>query len=75
MHPGGIGLGSLGELVKGDAPDGMAAPSRGDQAAIGEDSEEDINVAAVSAYRASIDTGEPLSERKLTAMFGKISRR
>jgi hypothetical protein len=32
VHPGGIGLGSLGELVKGDAPDGMAAPSRGDQA-------------------------------------------
>lgn len=43
--------------------------------AIGEDSEEDINVAAVSAYRASIDTGKPLSERKLAAMFGKTFRR
>jgi hypothetical protein len=32
-------------------------------------------VAAESAYRASIDTGKPLSERKLTAMFGKTSRR
>jgi hypothetical protein len=36
---------------------------------------EDINVAAVSAYRASIDTGKPLSERKLAAMFGKTFRR
>jgi hypothetical protein len=42
---------------------------------IGEDREEDINVAAVAAYRASIDTGRPLSERKLAAMFGKTSRR
>ena len=41
----------------------------------GEDSEEDINVAAVAAYRASIDSGKPLSERKLAAMFGKTSRR
>jgi hypothetical protein len=32
-------------------------------------------VAAVAAYRASIDTGRPLSERKLDAMFGKTSRR
>ena len=43
--------------------------------AIGEDSEEDINGAAVAAYRASIDSGKPLSERKLAAMFGKTSRR
>jgi hypothetical protein len=41
----------------------------------GEDREEDINVAAVAAYRASIYTGRPLSERKLAAMFGKTSRR
>jgi hypothetical protein len=32
-------------------------------------------VAAVTAYRTSIDTGRPLSERKLAAMFGKTSRR
>lgn len=38
-------------------------------------SEEDINAAAVAAYRASIDSGKPLSERKLAAMFGKTSRR
>jgi hypothetical protein len=30
---------------------------------------------AVSAYCASIDTGNPLSERKLAAMFGKTSSR
>jgi Protein of unknown function (DUF2637) len=41
----------------------------------GEDREEDINVAAVAAYRASIHTGKPLSERRLAAMFGKTSRR
>jgi hypothetical protein len=41
----------------------------------GEDGEQDINVAAVAAYRTSIDTGRPLSERKLAAMFGKTSRR
>jgi hypothetical protein len=42
---------------------------------IGEDRDEDINEAAVAAYRTSIDTGRPLSERKLAAMFGKTSRR
>jgi hypothetical protein len=31
--------------------------------AIGEDREEDIDVAAVAAYRTSIDTGRPLSEK------------
>jgi Protein of unknown function (DUF2637) len=43
--------------------------------ATGEDREEDINAAAVAAYRTSIETGRPLSERKLAAMFGKTSRR
>jgi hypothetical protein len=33
------------------------------------------NAAAVAAYCASVDTGKPLSERKLAAMFGKTSRR
>ena len=37
--------------------------------------EEKINAAAVAAYRASIDSGEPISERRLAAMFGKTSRR
>jgi Protein of unknown function (DUF2637) len=35
----------------------------------------DINAAAVAAYRASVQAGEPLSERKLARMFGKTSRR
>ncbi len=44
--------------------------------AVGEDSQkEDANGAAVAAYRASIECGRPLSERKLAAMFGKASRR
>jgi Protein of unknown function (DUF2637) len=43
--------------------------------AIGEDHEKDINLAAVAAYRTSIDAGRPLSERKLAALFGKTSRR
>jgi hypothetical protein len=38
-------------------------------------SEDDINAAAVAAYRTSARTGRPLSERKLAAMFGKTSRR
>jgi Protein of unknown function (DUF2637) len=37
--------------------------------------ERDIDVAAVAAYKASLDTGRPLSERKLANMFGKTSRR
>jgi Protein of unknown function (DUF2637) len=42
---------------------------------VGASSEEDIKAAAVAAFRTSIDTGRPLSERKLAAMFGKTSRR
>ena len=40
-----------------------------------EDSEAEINAAAVAAYRASLDNRQPLSERKLAAMFDKTSRR
>ncbi len=35
----------------------------------------DIDQAAIAAYRASVEAGKPLSERKLAAMFGKTSRR
>jgi hypothetical protein len=35
----------------------------------------DINAAAVAAYRATLQTGRPLSERKLAGQFGKTSRR
>jgi hypothetical protein len=38
-------------------------------------SEDEINAAAAAAYRTSIETGRPLSERKLAQMFGKTSRR
>jgi hypothetical protein len=37
--------------------------------------ESDTIAAAVAAYRASIQAGKPLSERKLAGMFGKTSRR
>jgi hypothetical protein len=37
--------------------------------------DDDINIAAVAAYRASLESGKALSERKLAAMFGKTSRR
>jgi Protein of unknown function (DUF2637) len=35
----------------------------------------DVNAAAVTAYRASLQHGKALSERKLAEMFGKTSRR
>jgi hypothetical protein len=40
-----------------------------------EDSEGDVNDAAVAAYRMSVRAGNPLSERKLAQMFGRTSRR
>ena len=44
------------------------------QAGTGRHESETI-AAAVAAYRASLRTGKPLSERKLAGMFGKTSRR
>ena len=44
------------------------------QAGTGREESETI-AAAVAAYRASLQTGRPLSERKLAEMFGKTSRR
>ena len=35
----------------------------------------DTEAAAVAAYSASVQDGQPLSERKLAARFGKTSRR
>ena len=43
--------------------------------AVGEDGAVDINEAAAAAYRASVNSGKPLSERKLAVMFGRTSRR
>jgi hypothetical protein len=39
------------------------------------DQASETNAAAVAAYRASFESGQPLSERKLAGMFGKTSRR
>ena len=36
---------------------------------------DEVNAAAVAAYRASLAGGRPLSERRLAAMYGKTSRR
>jgi hypothetical protein len=49
----------------------MSAQARGAL----EDSEDDINAAAVAAYCTNIETGRPLSVRKLAQMSGKTSRR
>jgi hypothetical protein len=37
--------------------------------------EDEVNVEAAEAYRASLEDGKPLSERKLAAMYSKTSRR
>jgi hypothetical protein len=41
----------------------------------GQDIEADMKAEAVADYRASLDNRQPLSERKLAAMFGRTSRR
>jgi len=56
----------------GQDGDQIQAGSR--QSGTARDESETI-AAAVAAYRASIQTGKPLSERKLAGMFGKTSRR
>jgi hypothetical protein len=40
-----------------------------------EGDETETNAAAVAAYRASLEAGTPLSERRLAGMFGRTSRR
>jgi hypothetical protein len=60
-----------------DQPAGQQAADRStpetpDRTIEGED---DVNIAAVAAYRASLENGTPLSERRLAAMYGKTSRR
>jgi len=57
-------------------PDQMADQSSGSLGPVTAASPDgDINTAAVAAYRASLQTGRPLSERKLAGQFGKTSRR
>jgi hypothetical protein len=41
---------------------------------VGRDKDQ-VNIEAAEAYRASLEDGKPLSERKLAAMYGKTSRR
>jgi len=50
-------------------------PARSGIGAIGSSEPADVDAAAVATYLASMDSGTPLSERKLAAMFGKTSRR
>jgi hypothetical protein len=66
-HAGGL-------VPEGTGPRGPDAPTvRGPVIATAPVS--DIDAAAVDAYRASIQEGKPLSERKLAAAFGTTSRR
>ena len=69
-HADQIRAGS-GQAGSGQAGSGQAGSG---QAGTAHDESETI-AAAVAAYRASIQTGKPLSERKLAGMFGKTSRR
>jgi hypothetical protein len=73
------------EADQGSGPGHSAAPDHADQyadqvrAGYGQAGtardESEIIAAAVAAYRASLQTGRPLSERNLAGMFGKTSRR
>ena len=66
----------LGEAAAPDHADQDADQIRAGfgQAGTARDESETI-AAGVAAYRASLQTGRPLSERKLAGMFGKTSRR
>jgi hypothetical protein len=60
---------------QGTAPD-HADQIRADSGRAGTAPDEsETSAAAVAAYRASLQAGRPLSERKLAGMFGKTSRR
>ena len=60
---------------QGTAPD-PADQIRADSGRAGTAPDEsETSAAAVDAYRASLQMGRPLSERKLAGMFGKTSRR
>jgi len=64
---------------RGDAPDQADQASNQIPARLhmtgGASRDSNIDAAAVAAYRASLQAGQPLSERKLAGMFGKTSRR
>jgi hypothetical protein len=63
--------GPVRESIGPPGPSGLTAPGRATVTAPAGD----INAAAVAAYRASLQGGKLLSERKLAAAYGKTSRR
>ena len=76
--PGVVGAGPVGGpgWNVADHADQLADQSSGSQGPVtAASSGGDINAAAVAAYRASLQIGHPISERKLAGMFGKTSRR
>jgi hypothetical protein len=60
---------------QGTAPDHADQIRAGSGRAGTAPDEGETSAAAVAAYRASLQAGRPLSERKLAGMFGKTSRR
>jgi hypothetical protein len=65
-----------GQGTAPDQPDQDADPIRAGSGRAGTARDETGTIAAaVAAYRASLQEGTPLSERKLAGMFGKTSRR
>jgi Protein of unknown function (DUF2637) len=72
---GMVGAGQVGG-PGWNVPDQMADQSSGSPGPVTAASPDGgINAAAVAAYRASLQMGRPLSERKLAGQFGKTSRR
>jgi hypothetical protein len=75
--PGMAGAGQAGGLGwnVADQADQMADQLFGSRPVTTATPDSAINAAAVAAYRASLQAGRPLSERKLAGQFGKTSRR
>lgn len=82
--PGPGGPGCTGQADRGNQAGGPARESTGPRGAGGPAApgpststapDDDIDAAAVAAYRASLREGKPLSERRLAEAFGRTSRR
>jgi Protein of unknown function (DUF2637) len=74
--PGADQGGGPGQGTAPDHADQDADQIRADSGRAGTARDEsETAAAAVAAYRASLQVGRPLSERKLAGMFGKTSRR
>ena len=72
---GGRGPGKRTGPERGGPADQAADQAPAHRAGDAASPDGDINAAAVAAYRASLQAGRPLSERKLAGQFGKTSRR